>query len=172
MEQESHPSCRTLVGSRAAGALSRRYLLPEIHRNDKRVWQRVGRDPDRALAALRNTEHDLHGAALGRRIQNGSRSLELPKTLPKSEASLPIPVPTEMLLTEAIAAYMAEVRRFRSPSRLQPPHSVWLAVGSSTEHPAPRTSAKSDVKERRPAWRNSGYGIEVPEPGVPTILYA
>ena len=36
-------------------------------RGGKRVWQAVGHAPDRAIAALNNTEHDLRAAVLGRK---------------------------------------------------------------------------------------------------------
>ena len=132
MEQEPYPPCRTRVGSWEAGALSDATYYLRFLRNGKRVWQRVGRGPDRALAALRNTEHDLHGVALGREIQDVPRSVGSPKPepLPKSEASMTVPVSREMPLTEAIAGYMAEVRQFRSPKTIAACEHILKLFGS------------------------------------------
>ncbi len=127
-------------------------------RNGKRVWQAVGRDPDRALAALRNTEHDLHGAALGRGIQNGSRSLESPEPLPKSEASLPILVPREMLLTEAIAAYMGEARRFRSPKTIAACEHILTLFGSRYPKKSIQAITREDLLGHMSELQNCGLG--------------
>lgn len=129
-------------------------------RNGKRVWQRVGRDPDRALAALRNTEHDLHGAALGRGIQNGSRSLEPPEPepLPKSEASLPILLPRETPLAEAIAAYMSEVRRFRSPKTIAACEHILTLFGSRYPKKSIQAITREDLLGHMTELQKRGLG--------------
>ena len=39
-------------------------------RGGKRVWQAVGAEPDGAIVALRNAQHDLEAVALGKKIPN------------------------------------------------------------------------------------------------------
>jgi hypothetical protein len=116
-------------------------------RNDKRVWQRVGRDPDRALVALRNTEHDLHGAALGRGMENGSRPVESPKPEPlhKSEVSPTVSVLRETPLTEAIAGYMGEVRRFRSPKTIAACEHILKLFGSRYPNKSIQAITREDL---------------------------
>jgi len=127
-------------------------------RNDKRVWRAVGRDPDRALAALRNTEHDLHGAALGRGIQNGSQSAESPELepLPKSEASLMILPPRATPLAEAIAAYMSEVRRFRSPKTIAACEHILTLFGSRFPDKLIQSITREDLLDHMVALQKRG----------------
>jgi len=66
-------------------------------RGSKRVWQSVGMEPDAALAALRNQEHDLQAIALGR-------------CAPEPAAE----VKTHITVADGVAKYLADVRRFRS----------------------------------------------------------
>lgn len=63
----------------------------------KRVWQSVGTEPDAALAALRNKEHDLQAIALGR---------SAPEPASEEKANLTV--------AEGAAKYLADIRRFRS----------------------------------------------------------
>ena len=128
-------------------------------RNDKRVWRAVGRDPDRALAALRNTEHDLRGAALGRGIQNDSQSGESPvlESPAKSEASLTI-LPRETRLDEAIAAYMSEVRRFRSPKTIAACEHILTLFGSRFPDKLVRSITREDLLDHMVALQKLGLG--------------
>jgi integrase/recombinase XerD len=70
----------------------------------KRVWQAAGAEADAALAALRNVEHDLRSISLGRLT---------PETTARPEVAAP-PKAESASLADAIAAYLGEVRRFRS----------------------------------------------------------
>ena len=127
-------------------------------RNGKRVWQAVGRDPDRVLATLRNTEHDLHGAALGRRTESGSRSLESPEPLPKSEASLQILVPRETPLAEAIAAYLSEVRRFRSPKTIAACEHILTLFGAEYPNKSIQAITREDLLGHMSELQKRGLG--------------
>jgi integrase/recombinase XerD len=147
-----------LVGGRSEHYPGATYYLRFL-RGDKRVWKRVGRDPDRALAALRNTEHDLHGAALGRGIQNGSQSVKSPEPepLPKSEASLKI-LPRETPLDEAIAAYMSEVRRFRSPKTIAACDHILTLFGSRYPKKSIQAITREDLLGHMSELQNCGLG--------------
>jgi integrase/recombinase XerD len=75
-------------------------------RGGKRVWQPVGSETDRAIAVLRNTEHDLRSVSLGR-------------SAPKSDVEPPASLsPSLVSLEDAIQSYLEEVRRFRSPKTI------------------------------------------------------
>ena len=87
-------------------------------RGGRRLWEAVGTEPDRAMAALRNTEHDLDAIALGRILD----SIPAPDPVP-APSSVPAPTPEPMAssagktgvsLNDAIESYLSEVRRFRS----------------------------------------------------------
>lgn len=66
-------------------------------RGTKRVWQSIGTEPDGALAALHNKEHDLQAIALGRSAPE-----------PAAEVKLQITV------GDGVARYLADIRRFRA----------------------------------------------------------
>jgi integrase/recombinase XerD len=91
----------------AEGVYYLRYL-----RNGKRVWQSVGQDPDVAITALRNTEHDLRSIALGRStptpVPSSRASVSPDRTAPSQEAQ------ASVSLKEATEFYLEEIRRFRS----------------------------------------------------------
>jgi integrase len=129
-------------------------------RDGKRVWQWVGRDPDRALSALRNTEHDLHCAALGREMQDVPRSVESPepKPLPKSEASLTILIARETPLEEAIATYMSEVRRFRSPKTIAACEHILTLFGSRYRKKSIQAITREDLLSHMSELQNCGLG--------------
>ena len=141
-------------------------------RNGKRVWQRVGRGPDRALAALRNTEHDLHGVALGREIQDVPRSVGSPKPepLPKSEASMTVPVSREMPLTEAIAGYMAEVRQFRSPKTIAACEHILKLFGSRYPKKTIQAITRADLLGHMCELQNRGLGHAYASSRPDTVL--
>src|ERR1019366_2819220 len=65
----------------------------------KRVWQSVGPQPDRAQAALRNTEHDLDSIALGRTQEPAPVHNSPPQRDP-----VPLHVPVPGLLAEPLAS--------------------------------------------------------------------
>ena len=64
---------------------------------NKRVWQSIGTEPDAALAALRNKEHDLQAIFLGR---------SAPESVSGEKAHLTV--------AEGAAKYLDDIRRFRS----------------------------------------------------------
>jgi integrase/recombinase XerD len=94
------------------------FYLRFLH-NGKRVWHRVGKEADAALAALSNKEHDLRSVALGR---SAPTSVANAPTSVSSDLSAPRPVvepealvsPASVSLKDAIESYLEEVRRFRS----------------------------------------------------------
>jgi len=106
--------------------------LPEHHpegmyylrflRGGRRLWESVGPEPDGALTALRNTEHDLDAITLGRKATNSSPvpfSIAFAPTARSAPTPLPHPVAapttsTPVSLNDAIETYLSEVRRFRS----------------------------------------------------------
>ena len=69
-------------------------------RGGKRLWESIGTDPDLAITALRNVEHDLHAVVLGRTPALVSSAVAPAKESPPVE--------------DAIAAYMTEVRAFKA----------------------------------------------------------
>ncbi len=73
-------------------------------RGGKRVWESIGREPELALTALRNIEHDLSAIAIGRTTAAVHPSAEV-AVLPAQTVSV----------TEAIDAYLTEVRTFKAP---------------------------------------------------------
>ena len=95
-----------LVGGQTAHHPEGVYYL-RYARGGKRVWQSVGKDPDLALTAQRNVEHDLRGVALNR----------VPAPV-APEPKLPRPAQSEATVADAIATYMAEVRAFKSPKTI------------------------------------------------------
>lgn len=66
-------------------------------RGSKRVWQSIGMEPDAALAALRNKEHDLQAVALGRSAPEPAVELK-----------------SEITVGDGLAKYLADIHRFRS----------------------------------------------------------
>lgn len=114
-EPEAHPE----------GQYYLRYLC-----RGKRRWQALGKSADRALAAFRNTEHDLEGVALGRRPRSSSSECSAHEptgqgssttTTGLDEAASPHADPggparepnADGLLEDAIDSYLADVRQFR-----------------------------------------------------------
>jgi integrase/recombinase XerD len=91
-------------------------------RGGRRLWESVGSEPDGALSALRNTEHDLDAIALGRKVLDPLPtpiSTALAPNTKSAPAPLPSPVATPttgppVSLKDAIETYLSEVRRFRS----------------------------------------------------------
>src|ERR1019366_3664038 len=84
---------------------------------DKRVWQSVGAQPDRVLATLRNTEHDLDSIALGRTAEPAP-VFQFPPSSDHIPLAAPTPTPVAApanispSLEGAIETYLSEVRRF------------------------------------------------------------
>ena len=68
-------------------------------RGSKRVWEAVGAEPDAAVTALHNKEHDLKGEALHR-----------PTDPTPSGPSLP----PDLTVSQTIEKYLSDIRRFRS----------------------------------------------------------
>ena len=81
-----------------------------------------------------------------------------PEPLPKSEASMTVPVSREMPLTEAIATYMAEVRQFRSPKTIAACEHILTLFGS--RYPRKTDSEPSPVQEML------GHMVRATEPWV------
>ncbi|ADW67170.1 tyrosine-type recombinase/integrase [Granulicella tundricola] len=77
----------------------------------KRLWESVGPDPDGALVALRNKEHDLQALALGRPPSGKASSTEV-------QAQLEVATSASISLDQAVADYLEEIRRFRAPKTL------------------------------------------------------
>jgi integrase/recombinase XerD len=71
------------------------------------VWESVGRDPELALVALRNVEHDLRSVAIGRTL-SAVHPAPLATTTPSPTLSL----------DDAITTYMEEVRAFKAPKTI------------------------------------------------------
>jgi integrase/recombinase XerD len=82
------------------------YYLRYKRDGKPRQWTPVGSDPDRAIIALRNMEHDLQAIGLGRS--------EPPIAEDVSEQSAEV----KLSLADAVASYLLEVRRFRSPKTI------------------------------------------------------
>lgn len=71
-------------------------------RDGKRVWESVGPDPDAAIVALRNKQHDVEARSLGR--------VASPATSAQPDAGLS--------LAEACEIYLGEIRTFRAPKTI------------------------------------------------------
>ena len=74
----------------------------------KRVWKSVGPNPDAALAAVRNLQHDLEAFGLGRPGCHPNLKVEPPSPEASARRSL----------AEATRAYLDEVQQFRSPKTI------------------------------------------------------
>jgi integrase len=77
----------------------------------KRVWESIGADADAAVVALRNKEHDLQSIVLGRPAAK-------PIAPPEDSFCAATPTAPSRSLEDAIAEYLDEVRRFRSPKTI------------------------------------------------------
>ena len=103
-------------------------------RGGRRLWEAVGTEPDRALTALRNTEHDLGAITLGRIPDSLPAPVPMPSPIP---APAPEPVAgsackAAVSLNEAIKSYLTEIRKFRSKRTIaacEHTHVQVLAVG-------------------------------------------
>jgi hypothetical protein len=70
----------------------------------KHIWQNVGAEPDAALVALRNAEHDQQAVTLGR----STSALSIDRSVEDREAH------SALTLERARDAYLAEVKRSKS----------------------------------------------------------
>ncbi len=77
-------------------------------RGGKRVWDSVGKEPDLALTALRNVEHDLNALAIGRTF-----AAVHPTTVNAVASSS-----SSLSVEEAIDTYIAEVKSFKAPKTI------------------------------------------------------
>jgi integrase len=130
-------------------------------RNGKRVWQAVGRDPDRALAALRNAEHDLQAIGLGRKPLNIASDWQCtnPGPSPSPSAGRPAALPGPgTMLPDAIAAYLAEVRRFRSPKTIAACEHILSRFGSRFPSRLIRDVTRENLLDHMTALQGHGLG--------------
>ncbi len=118
-------------------------------RNGKRVWQAVGSDPDAAIVALQNTEHDLRAIVLGRTalIESTATSVTDPTT--------PLPAIT---LDAATKAYLKEVRRSRSPKTIAACKHMLGLFCSQFPAKLVKDITRQDLLDHMSALRDSGVG--------------
>jgi integrase/recombinase XerD len=108
-------------------------------RGQKRVWQAVGAEPDAALVALKNQEHDLQAVSLGRSAS---------EPIAPTEAPLP--------LAEAISSYLAEVRRFRSPKTIAACGRILGVFGSRFPDRSVTSLRREDLLDHMSALQEEG----------------
>ncbi len=128
----------------------------------KRVWQSVGPQPDRAQAALRNTEHDLDSIALGRVAEPAPVS-QLPPTSNHIPLAAPTPRPVAApaangspSLNGAIESYLSEVRRFRSKKTIAACEHILRLFGSKCSKVAIQDIERNDLLDHMSVLRDQG----------------
>lgn len=127
----------------------------------KRTWQAVGPDPDRAIVALRNTQHDLEARALGRKVPNPVSTLDIESSRsairhPAVDPDVVTPLGTP--LTEAIATYIAEVRRFRAPKTIAACENILSLFGARFPQKSIQTLTRKDLLDHMSFLRERGLG--------------
>jgi integrase/recombinase XerD len=117
-------------------------------RGSKRVWQVVGADADAALVALRNTEHDLQAVTLGRSVY-----------LPVAETEAPVEAAQpSIMLEDAVASYLSEVRRFRSLKTIAACERILRVFGSRFPQRSLASIQREDLLEHMAALQAEGLG--------------
>jgi integrase/recombinase XerD len=130
-------------------------------RGQKRVWQAVGLDPDRAIIALRNMEHDLEGVALGRNAQKVFPSPQPTVPEPRSQYFEALPstlLPAQTSLTDAIATYLSEIRRFRAPKTIAACENILTLFGSRFPNKLIQSITREDLLDHMAALQKRGLG--------------
>jgi len=130
--QEHHPE----------GIYYLRYL-----RDGKRRWQAVGPNADTAIVALRNTEHDLNAIGLG---------ISTPRNA--TAAANASCAPDSISLADAIAEYLAEVRRFKSPKTIAACERMLPLFGSRLPDKQIKHITRKDLLDHMSFLKEEGLG--------------
>ena len=130
-------------------------------RGGKRVWQAVGHAPDRAIAALNNTEHDLRAAVLGRKTPDTAPTPHVESSQPAPQqagATAAVSFQTGTPLVDAITTYLSEVRRFRAPKTITACEQILTVFGSSFPKKYIHDITREDLLDHMVALQERGLG--------------
>lgn len=131
-------------------------------RNGKRVWQRVGKDADVAITALRNKEHDLQSVALGRSAPTSvadAQTSASPNLSPSEPVTKQASVsPASVSLEDAIQSYLEEVRRFRSPKTIAACQHILTIFGSRFPGKLVQEITRKDLLDHMSSLQERGLG--------------
>lgn len=136
-----------VVGGKAEHHAEGIYYLRYKRAGESRQWVAVGSDPDCALLALRNTEHDLQAIGLGRDLH----------PLPDSTAAKELDEES-LLLDKAVQKYLAEIRRFRSAKTIAACENMLGRFNSGLPGKPLKKITREDLLNHTFALKQSGLG--------------